>query len=118
MSLEMRPQALTRTALDEYAAVSIAFAVDRILEVTLADGGLGGMLLTEIAVAEPYVKDYDAVEAAGPSTCWPEHFDISGWGLICGRRDGVLVVRYPPGRSPSVWSSAYSASPGGGAKTL
>jgi len=91
VSLEVRPEALTRAALDEYAAVSIAFVVDRILEVTLADGGLGGMLLTETAVAEPYVKDYDAIEDAESPARWPERFDISGWGLICGRRDGVLA---------------------------
>ena len=91
MDLEVRPEALTRTALEEYAAVSIAFVVDRILQVTLADGGLGGMVLTEAAVAPPYVKDYDAIEEAGPTARWPERFDVSGWGLICGRRDGAVV---------------------------
>jgi hypothetical protein len=44
--------------------------VDRVLEVRLLDGGLGGMSLTEIAVTDPYVKDYDAIEGAGPQ-CWP-----------------------------------------------
>jgi len=91
VGFEVRPEALTRRALDEYAAVSIAFVVDRILQVTLADGGLGGMVLTETAVAQPYVKDYDAIEEAGPPTRWPERFDISGWGLICARRDGALA---------------------------
>jgi GNAT superfamily N-acetyltransferase len=78
------------TALDEHAAVSSAFVVDRILEVTLVDGGLGGMSLTETAVTDPYVKDYDAIEGEGPAP-WPGRFDISNWGLICARRDGTKV---------------------------
>jgi hypothetical protein len=48
------------------------------------------MPLTEIAVTDPYVKDYDAVEGAGPQ-CGPGHFYLSNWGLICARRDGASV---------------------------
>ena len=90
MSLEIRQEALTRAALEEYAAIPISFVVDRILEVTMADGGLGGMSLTETAIADHYVKDYDAIEDAGPAR-WPERFDISGWGLVWGRRNGARV---------------------------
>ena len=39
MSLEIRQEAPTPGALGEHARISIAFVVDRILEVTLADGG-------------------------------------------------------------------------------
>jgi GNAT superfamily N-acetyltransferase len=88
MSLEIRQEALTPGALDEYARISIAFVVDRILEVTLADGGLGGMALTETPVADPYVKDYDAIDTERPAR-WPERFDISTWGLIGAWRDGA-----------------------------
>jgi GNAT superfamily N-acetyltransferase len=90
MSLDIREEALTPAALSDHAAISIAFVVDRVLEVRLLDGGLGGMSLTEIAVTDPYVKDYDAIEGAGPQ-CWPERFDVSDWGLICARRDGVGI---------------------------
>jgi len=90
VSLNIQQEALTVTALAEYAAVPIAFVVDKILQVTVVDGGLGGISLTETAVTDPYVKDYDAVEGAGPAH-WPERFDISNWGLISGRRDGTRV---------------------------
>ncbi len=90
MSLDIRQEAVTLTALQEYAAVSIAFVVDRILKVTAADGGLGGLSLTETAVADPYVKDYDALRRAEPVR-WLERFDTSNWGLIRGRRDGRMV---------------------------
>ena len=51
MSLEIRQQAATAEALGEYARISIAFLVDRILEVTPVDGGLGGMSLAETPIA-------------------------------------------------------------------
>jgi GNAT superfamily N-acetyltransferase len=90
VGIEIRQEALTRAALEEHAAISIAFAVDRILEVRLADAGLGGMTLTETAVADPYVKDYDAIEEERP-TRWPGRFDVSSWGLISGCRKGTRV---------------------------
>jgi hypothetical protein len=56
VGIEIREEALIHAALEEHAAISIAFVVDRILEVRLADAGLGGMSLTETAVANPYVQ--------------------------------------------------------------
>ena len=90
MSLEILPEAVTPGALVEQGKTSIAFVVDRILEVALADGGLGGIVLTEIPVADPYVKDYDAVKGEGP-TRWAKRFDVSNWAIIGARRDGVRV---------------------------
>lgn len=90
MSLEIRQEALTQGALSEHGRISIAFVVDRILEVTLPDGGLGGMTLTVTPVADPYVKDYDAIEGEGPAR-WAERFDVSNWGLIEACRDGTRV---------------------------
>ena len=90
MSLEIRQEAITPGALAEHTRVSIAFVVDRTLEVTLADRGLGGMSLAETPVAGPYVKDYDAIAGEGP-TRWAERFDLSNWGLISAWRDGVRV---------------------------
>jgi GNAT superfamily N-acetyltransferase len=88
MGLEIRQEAVTPSTLSEHAGISIAFVVDRILEVTLADGGLGGMSLTETTVAEPYVKNYDTIE--GP-TRWADRFDVSNWGLLSAWRDGARV---------------------------
>jgi GNAT superfamily N-acetyltransferase len=88
MSLDIREEPLTPAALSEHAAIPIAFVVDRILEVRLLDGGRGGISLTETAVTDPYVKDYDALEGADPQR-WPGRFDVSNWGLITARRDGA-----------------------------
>ncbi len=90
MSVEIRQEAATPGALREHARISIAFVVDRILRVTLAGGGLGGMSLTETPVADPYVKDYDAIAGEGPAR-WAERFDVSNWGLIGACRDGARV---------------------------
>ena len=86
MSVDIREEALTLTALEGHAAIPIAFVVDRILTVTLIDDGLGGMLLTETVVDDPYVKDYDVTDE--PAS-WPGRFDTSNWGLVCARRDGA-----------------------------
>jgi hypothetical protein len=80
--IDLQEEALALHALEEHAVIPMAFVVDRILEVTPADGGLGGLSLTETVVPDPYVKDYDAIEGAGPAH-WLERFDISNWGLIC-----------------------------------
>jgi GNAT superfamily N-acetyltransferase len=98
VSVDVREEALTLTALEGHAAIPIAFVVDKILAVTLVDGGLGGMSLAETAVEDPYVKNYDVTD--GPAS-WPGRFDISNWGLICARRDGtraggaVIAFRTP-----------------------
>jgi GNAT superfamily N-acetyltransferase len=90
MSLEIRQKAPTKRALSEHGKISIAFVVDRILAVTLADGGLRGVSLTVTPAADPYVKDYDAIEGEGPAR-WAERFDVSNWGLIEAGRDGTRV---------------------------
>jgi GNAT superfamily N-acetyltransferase len=86
VSVDIREEALTLTALEGHAAIPIAFVVDRILTVTLIDDGLGGMLLTETVVDDPYVKDYDVTDE--PAS-WPDRFDTSNWGLVCARQDGA-----------------------------
>jgi GNAT superfamily N-acetyltransferase len=101
MSLDIREEALTPATLSEHAAIPIAFTVGRILEVRLLDGGLGGMSLTQTAVTDPYVKDYDALEEAEPQR-WPDRFDVSNWGLIGARRDservgGAVIASRTPG---------------------
>lgn len=46
--------------------------------------------LTELPVAAPYVKDYDAIAKNAPSR-WPLRFDVSKWGLLVARHDGARV---------------------------
>ena len=90
MSLEIRHEAATPGGLREHGRLSIAFVVDRILEVTLADGGLSGMSMTEVPVADPYLKDYDAIEGEGPGR-WADRFDISNWGMLGAYQHGARV---------------------------
>ncbi len=90
MSVVIRQEAATPAALSEYGKISIAFVVDRILEVTLVDAGLGGMSLTETPLDNPYVKDYDAIKDDGPAR-WARRFDISNWGMLSACRDSAQV---------------------------
>jgi ribosomal protein S18 acetylase RimI-like enzyme len=83
----------------EHARIPIAYLVDSIFDVTIADGGLGGITLSERTVEVPYVKDYDAIRGEGP-TRWHERFDVSNWGLIAAFSDaervGGAVVAFDP----------------------
>ena len=79
------------------AEIPIAFRVDRILDVSPVDGGLGGVALSEVPVDDPWVKDYDAVHDEGPSG-WGKQLDVSNWGLLTARDAdrlvGAAVVAY------------------------
>jgi GNAT superfamily N-acetyltransferase len=85
------------TALAEHARIPIAFQVDRVLDLVLEDGGLGGFVLSERTLDAPYVKDYDAITGEGP-TRWATRFDLSKWGLIAaysgGQRIGGAVIAF------------------------
>jgi GNAT superfamily N-acetyltransferase len=85
------------TALAEHARISIAFQVDRVLDLALEDGGLSGFVLSERALDAPYVKDYDAIAGEGP-TRWAKRFNLSKWGLIAafsgGQRIGGAVIAF------------------------
>ncbi len=95
MSFRIEEEPINR--LDEHATVSIAFTVNRILEVSIPNAGLGGVLLTEVAVDSPWVKDYDAIKGEGP-TRWLTRFDTSNWGLLAAydarERIGGAVIAF------------------------
>lgn len=65
----------------QYAAVPISFLVDSIFHVEVVDRGLGGLQLVEEAVAQPYIKDYDAYDGERP-TDWPNQFEVGQWGFF------------------------------------
>ena len=88
MKVEIADEPLT--ALEEHARISIAFEVDRVLDVEVLDGGLGGIALSERKLEVAYIKDYDALEGEGPA-CWARRFDLSNWGLMAARWDGQRV---------------------------
>jgi GNAT superfamily N-acetyltransferase len=81
--LELSPERL-----NEYDRIPSNFLVRSILQPELFDGGLGGIRLHEVPVAEPYVKDYDIDEK--PSD-WAQQFDVSRWGFFLAQQDGVPV---------------------------
>jgi len=66
--------------LADYASVPIKFEVKSTLQVELVDGGLGGILLRQVPVEKPYVKDYDAYGEI--PTDWPKLFDVTNWGFF------------------------------------
>jgi ribosomal protein S18 acetylase RimI-like enzyme len=76
--------------LPEYSSVSIAFQVERVLQVELVRGGLGGLSLSERPVEPPYAKDYDALPGNHP-TRLPGQFDLSRWGMLTAWMDGQRV---------------------------
>ena len=83
--------------LEEHAEVPIAFRVERVLDVSLPEGGLGGIVLTELPVEVPWIKDYDAVNEKGPAR-WTKRFDVRNWGLIAAhdgeQRLGGAVIAF------------------------
>ena len=51
MQLDIRTEPVTPESLREHARISIAFQVDRILDVTVQQNGLGGFALIERPLA-------------------------------------------------------------------
>jgi len=66
--------------LDEYARIPSAFEVLNVLRVESPGPGEWGFHLEEEAVAQPYMKDYDASgDPDGVVHNWAKHFDVSNW---------------------------------------
>src|SRR3546814_1849775 len=81
--VDVRPEAIA--TLDRHGETSIEFEVSTVFDIKLVDGGLGGLLLTERTLDEPWVKDYDAADG-GPSG-WASRFDVSNWGMFGAYED-------------------------------
>jgi len=81
MRIEIREE--TTGALAEYGSVPIAFEVREHLAATALASGLGGLQLATEPVADPYVKDYDALPGEGPAT-WPTRFAGAQWAILTG----------------------------------
>ncbi len=105
------------TVVGELTRVPIAFIVDRVLDVSPCDAGLGGMLLRERSLATPYTKDYDAVD--GPAS-WARRFDTSPWAAVRGYRQlkietqniNVPACRFYAARGCTLGSIDRHAYPG------
>jgi GNAT superfamily N-acetyltransferase len=94
VNIEVFQEELDR--LPAHRQISIAFEVRRVLELTVSDSGLGGLVLRECEMPMPFVKDYDST---GGTPCdWGNSFDTKNWALysawIDGRRVGGIVIAF------------------------
>jgi len=65
--------------LTEYNRIPQRVEIKTILQVELINQGLGWMLLREIPVEVPYLKDY---EASGELACgMPKKYNVRDWGF-------------------------------------
>ena len=83
--------------LPQHGQISIAFEVEKVLDLTIVDRGLGGFVLSERKLASPYVKDYDGVAGNRPGD-WSKCFDVTNWALLSAwiddRRAGGVVMAF------------------------
>ena len=85
----------------DYASISIAFYITRLLEPVPVGPGLVGITLEERAVEPHRLKDYDCLPGNSPSS-WAQ-FDVSRWCMLAaylgGKRVGGAVIAF---QSPGV----------------
>jgi GNAT superfamily N-acetyltransferase len=86
LGIEIREESIESLA--EYAELSIAFRVEKTLEVSTEGSGLGGIALHEQLLEPAYVKDSDEREHP---THWSQRFNLANWGLLAARDDGARV---------------------------
>jgi len=86
----------SRSAIVEYSRIPIAFQARTRLDVRALDNR--SFSLAERSRAEPFHKDYDALESP---TSWPDRFDVSRWTFF-GAYDGhtrvggaIVIMRSP-----------------------
>jgi GNAT superfamily N-acetyltransferase len=87
MSIEILEIGPDRLA--EYATVPSRFMVTSMFQVERIEAGLGGLLLKEVQVDSPYLKDYDSYGEL--PTDWPNRFDVSKWGFFLAVEQGQPV---------------------------
>ena len=81
-------------AIAEYASISIAFRVEQVVDVDSLLLSHGSRVESR-AIANPYVKDYDAYPDNSPLS-WASRFDLTRWGMVGafvgGKRVGGAAV--------------------------
>ncbi len=82
-------EAITPDRLHEYDRIPQTVEVRSVLQPELSDGGLGGILLKEIPIEPPYLKDYDS-SGELPSDVLKQ-FDVSKWGFFFALADAQPV---------------------------
>ena len=95
MSVDLKEETIGH--LHELGEIPTAFLVERVLDVSPIEAGLGGIGLSEQTVEKPWIKDYDAIKDEGPSR-WARQFDVINWGLIAVYRNesrvGAAVIGF------------------------
>jgi GNAT superfamily N-acetyltransferase len=74
--------------LEDYSQIPISLEVREIFQVSAIENTPGVFSLLKQPVQSPYVKDYDAVE--NPRQ-WSSSFDLSNWGFLVARSDGLRI---------------------------
>ena len=87
--------------LTQYSQIPISFEVNKKINISRIDSGLGGLVFNEVNVSPPYLKDYDLAETP---VDWLRIFIVENWRLFCCRENGVYlggaVVAL---KTPGVW---------------
>jgi len=78
------------SSLAEYARISVAFEVRVVMDARASTTSRTNFILGERQCSTPFVKDYDGIPNNAPID-WPRRFDITRWGFLAARMDGVRV---------------------------
>ena len=102
---DLRITAEPPTCLREYAQVPSTFDATGRLDVSTG---------RNVAIATPFVKDYDAGPGQHP-TAWPQRFDLGGWHFAAAfvgdrRVGGAVVVPDAAGVEPDLAAPADAAA--------
>jgi GNAT superfamily N-acetyltransferase len=80
---------ISQDRLIEYDRIPQSLIVKSILQVELVNQGLGGMLLHEVPVEAPYLKDYDS-SGELPSDM-AKKYDVRNWGFFLAMAGNIPV---------------------------
>ncbi len=94
MRIDVREE--TMASMEAYARISTAFRVERQFVLSGDPSMPSGVRLDEVSVAEPFVKDYDALPDNHP-TDWPRRLDSTRWSVFAAfvgdtRVGGAILI--------------------------
>jgi GNAT superfamily N-acetyltransferase len=93
--IEVVIQPVNKQNLEQYSQIPISFEVKSILDITLANDGLKGLVFIKKESVHPYIKNYDEYELP---ISWAEKFDTGNWRLFLAYQDkkrvGGLVIAF------------------------
>ncbi|MDD5189798.1 MAG: GNAT family N-acetyltransferase [Dehalococcoidales bacterium] len=90
MEITISISSLTRSQLIDYGKIPMKVTVTSRFVPEHVNCGLGGIILREEAVPQPYEFDYDALDKEGP-TRWLTNFQTANWGLFTATINGSLI---------------------------